>query len=267
MSLSVTKLQKEHVQWFDVDRYDGTKDWGVYEWAVALLLRRVLSTMVELEDIGQNKYGDLFAKVMTNPVPPAPRQLPRGVLSNGLRQVFDTEAIDIVEYFNWLKDDRLSDVMSAATAFHNACEDGQVPEIPPLLTTGFSGLLRERLSTRPQFENVQVNLGISDEQLIEDFRAWLAEKRGKLGQLPLRCASPADMQSWHQYKVLAFIDLEIFTKKTRTETTNAFIGDLLFPDDEVDRPERVRKVVRPLAHKLMQSQFISALDEQAARAE
>ena len=116
-----------------------------------------------------------------------------------------------------------------------------------------------------------VDLSATDDQLIEDFSKWLARRREAdrkrlVETPPPSCFSEVDFKKWHDHRVLAYIDLELFAAHFDLKLTNELIGSYLFADDlEISPSEKIRKTVRPLAKRLLSSGVIQSLDRQAGQ--
>lgn len=116
---------------------------------------------------------------------------------------------------------------------------------------------------QPDYERwVSVDLCASDERILADMADWLALRRGELrGQTPK--GTPASMASkWILHGVMPYVDLQLFAVLTGRSLPDALAGDLIFPEGEFDRAEKIRKTVRGLADDLMAPSFTAALAKQ-----
>ena len=113
---------------------------------------------------------------------------------------------------------------------------------------------------------VIVNLRATDDQIKVQFAQWLKAKREEIKSHDIKREIPerftkTDFRKWHKHRVLAYIDLDLLAYHMGLSLTDDMIGRRLFPDQlDVDTTERVRKIVKPLANRLMESKFIDALD-------
>ncbi len=115
-----------------------------------------------------------------------------------------------------------------------------------------------------------VDLGLTDEKLIEDFKHWIRAAR------ETKCAAPEGaphrgrklssktMKRWHDNRALQFIDLKFWAEVHGQTISDQIAGDLIFPEaadgaDASDVRDLIRKTVRPLAKQLMSLQLITAL--------
>jgi hypothetical protein len=116
---------------------------------------------------------------------------------------------------------------------------------------------------------VEVDYGATDEQLVSDFRRWLAHMRDQgFTTASSRAYTMRDFQRWIDLHVLPHFDLTTIARIEGSPLQQHVIGQTLFPDDvDVDVTERVRKVVQPLAKRIFTSQVERALRLQAAESE
>ncbi|QZA81967.1 DUF6387 family protein [Deefgea piscis] len=111
---------------------------------------------------------------------------------------------------------------------------------------------------------IGVNLELPDALLFERFKDWLAATRHELEiSKPRRVFTKVDTQKWRDMKILQYLDLSIYLQSTGVELGQQLIGVLLFPNTyDISPSERIRKVVAPLAEKLISYQVLSALRTQ-----
>jgi hypothetical protein len=117
---------------------------------------------------------------------------------------------------------------------------------------------------------IWVDLSADDDLIIERFRSWLAGVRNEHGSVEdQRAWSVNGRFTWTEFGVLPYIDLVIFCNRVaKGRATQALIGSLLFPNEvDVDLTERVRKVVHPMATRLMSARFLSALERRVHQPE
>lgn len=269
----IARLKTDDLSWFDIGKYDRTKSWGVPDWTRHLGVRYMLKGVADRGHcVGKSpndSLNEILVKILCNPTPNEGGHV-GGFLAKGSSRVWDRTVVDVYDGQFRLKNEAYQDVDSAAKAwYHHIDVTGEVPEIPALLDRAFIDLIYERFPDSSYYEEVFVDLNTSDAQLIGDFKNWLAKKREARGiGAPKKDVTDADMQDWWRYRVLALIDIDLFCHYTDTSISQATLGNLLFPDEfDIDVSERVRKVVRPLANKLMSNVYLAALDEQAARVE
>lgn len=116
---------------------------------------------------------------------------------------------------------------------------------------------------------VSVDLGASDEHLLEEFKRWIKATRGAAGlsKIP-RWYTPADFAKWHEMRFLAYLDLTFWARVRGGHFTLPVLGKALFPTEfNVGLEDRVRKVVAPGASAIVTEESVSALNAQRLDAE
>ena len=73
----------------------------------------------------------------------------------------------------------------------------------------------------------------------------------------------ADLKRWADAQVLAYLDLIDWARNSKQKLPEHMIGSWLFPDSLVDTTEKVRKVTKRLARRLMHETSIESLFQQA----
>lgn len=213
-------------------------------------------------------YRDLVFCLLANPIPKTEYE---GSLSarSALCRVWDRQVFDAYFDRDILELDELRDALDACKAHEQAMNTEEMAiRGDEILYRSLDDLCREREVGMSVEQVIYVDMYATDEQLIGDFKKWLKRKRLETGgELSKKNFTDKDFADWANYKVLAYIDLEILCSHLNKRASLATIGDLLFPNDDVDRAERVRKVVQPLARKLMNPVIFNALDVQAGHAE
>lgn len=109
---------------------------------------------------------------------------------------------------------------------------------------------------------LNVDLGASDERILSDMAAWLAARRVEQRARAPKGLSDSLAARWIAHGVLPYIDLQLFAELTGRTLGDALAGDLIFPDAEFDRAEKIRKTVRGLSEELLDPSFLNALELQ-----
>ena len=128
----------------------------------------------------------------------------------------------------------------------------------------------DRLEHLDGFQNdlgsryLEVDINASDEALVGQFRAWLIEERKNYHlEFPKKDISNSLFLDWYKNQVLAYWDIVALSKYEGISLTNDAIGNMLFPNDiEVTISERIRKVVRPKARRVISIEMAEILDSQ-----
>jgi hypothetical protein len=223
------------------------------------------SVLIKRQD---NDLVDLLIKILLNPAPT--KTYDKALLAKGSPRVWSMQFTYLESLIQLLNHPVMADIKSDMDTWHKrADEESVIPDPPESHWWSIDTVKEERNAYCDSIQYVCVDLLASDEQLHADFAYWLATKRG-MGKYktPKKDITDSDMHEWCFYKPLALIDLDLFSIIAERKISNATVGALLFPNQyDVDLAERVRKVVRPIASKLMSSDFLSAIDEQVARSE
>lgn len=261
------KLKKDDLSWFDIKKYDLMRDWTLAQWIPALMLRFLIQGCYRLPEAErQLDYSRIMFMLMMAPGGDNSQVGP--ALAKGLPNVWDVPVIDLYEQYLKLPrhlDDLYSECKEWLALFDS---EKEVPTMPSSINKSFDKLMTER-GHKTAFKLLFVNLQATDEQVVSDFQDWLVHKRAEEKMItPSTEFSERDIKEWARYQVMAYIDLDLFCRVSGQSMSLHTIGQLLFPNEyDVDLGERIRKVVRPLARKLMSSDYLSAIDEQVARAE
>lgn len=111
---------------------------------------------------------------------------------------------------------------------------------------------------------VTVDIMRSEEQLIQDFRAWIIKKKSDLSlRKTPKNISENELKRWHKNRLLPYIDLMIYAKLTNQPLTYPQQGNLIFPDDEnKDVGESIRKTTERQALALLTEETLFVLKGQ-----
>jgi len=115
----------------------------------------------------------------------------------------------------------------------------------------------------------QIDINTPDEILMLAFSNWLKETR-KLpvfqnSDVPYHLFSKGNVKDihfkkWHSLRVLAYLDLKIFSSVTGTKITMKNYADILYFDDyEKDTTEKVRKTLIPMVNEIFGSGYLNNL--------
>ncbi|MFC3106915.1 DUF6387 family protein [Undibacterium arcticum] len=113
---------------------------------------------------------------------------------------------------------------------------------------------------------IEVNLHGTDEKIMNDFANWLKTTRREVEIVAPKKKkfTRTDFDDWAKNAILPYIDLTTWASKNGVEITQQLMGNSLFPDEiDVNLPERIRKVIAPMARKIIDSIMLDALIIQA----
>ena len=258
------RLKRDDLSWFNVEKYSIAKNWSLSDWGQNLLSRAQLRQRI---NYGATEYDELVVPSIVHlMLDPCPMRIENSSLS--LMHDYDQPArirekalFDMwtdIEVFN---NPKMDDVRSNIEKLQMNMEDPTVDH--DFLWLCLDDVSKERGMPDLPEKMLLIDLNATDAVLIFEFKRWLKNKRAKLGSnLPKTGFNTAE---WDRYNVLGFIDIDIFARATGSTISNSTLGDLLFPDEiDVDLSERVRKVVRPMAEKIVDFDYITSLNYQAA---
>ncbi|MGT2506435.1 DUF6387 family protein [Cupriavidus basilensis] len=282
------KLGRRDFEWFDAKRYEAAARYTPADWANALGLRASLSLLVKF---GHASAEPLVANWLADPVNLRPRspmlgpggpairdqtvheayqngmQLEHGVMGDLLRECCPEWGVGLP---GWGREPLGPDQMQRLTASLGDLAQlrrAQYDAIPLLEQSLNNFKLPYDPMTRAGLAGVvvlNVDLSASDEQLRQEFDAWLTTKRSlhdmgfpnmrpvkrKGGRVVVDGVTD-HLRDAQAYRVLPYIDLRLFAQIRQGELTQALAGELLFPDEDTDSTEKVRKYTAPLAEYLM----------------
>lgn len=255
------------LEWFDINKYDNTKNWDREDWRINLFFRgmywkeRFNCDKSNIDQILQAFQRSLFQPLLK-------KTYPNPVDADGL--VENIPLVDFVNlYFSLYLKDRsfLDDMHNACKELYDRLDSSDDPDKEAVdiwqepwdfhekIKNDSDVLLSDsKLLGNKADEVVTVALYWTDEQLIRGFKDWLKQKRKDIADTEgaKKRFNENDFKEWHALRVMAYIDLKIWSKITENDLTNNQIGQLVFPDEfDVDVTERVRKVIAPKAMNLL----------------
>lgn len=246
--------------WFDLSKYDSVENFNIDDWYYQLDKRRVIHKFSKenpetIEKVGVERWNDInriakkhIASIKNEPI--FTYQKPkRRVLSVRDASFFD---LHLATYTNKTLENVFN--LSDYELLH---EMGKTPVVSkPDKGTGFDRAI------------LTIDVGATDEQLINDFSQWLKNHRTitKYKVREKRFTSK-DFEKWISNKVLPYLDLTLIANAEDKQLTQNTVGRLLFPNEyDVDLTERIRRSVKPLAELLIDNKTLEALNYQASAA-
>lgn len=254
---------------FDIKNYEACFKFDATDWALNLNARYV---DVFLRSRGINVDGDIFLNLkasrypslafsLESPVVPR-RTIKHGEETVGSSHIFDVSAFEVLDRHCGL-DGKYEKYFQLKDVAERSGEEGNAA-YQKLRNTAAWEMHADCGAKVPSTVKVHVDLNSSDEKLVSDFRAWLADTRRRTGiTVKKRRFSDSDFYDWAEKRILAYLDLKIWQEKNHIRLTNHLVGMALFPDEfDVALSERVRKVVAPLAEFAIAQSTITALYSQ-----
>lgn len=252
---------------FDIRKYDKTSEMNIIDWYQSFSVRHLILVGLDLEQekgtVDEN-LRDSVLSIFLNPIPATgSKQAP--FLKGPYNPVNDLPLIHI-------KRISTSKLQVVLDEFQNG-EKGKTGEKEGIgeedddSSFGYNIVAVEEYYSDGSIPAIKVDLNYSDEDLVIDFKKWLNIKRNSDGiqsfrELPI-CEK--DMEIWGKNRVLAYLDLQLMARLFNSRITNSMIGNLLFPDDlDIDSTEKIRKVVQPKVSKILDMNFMNALQSAAS---
>ncbi|HEY5138108.1 MAG TPA: DUF6387 family protein, partial [Methylococcales bacterium] len=93
--------------------------------------------------------------------------------------------------------------------------------------------------------DLTIDIGASDEQLMNDFSQWLKNHRTiTKHKVREKRFTSKDFEKWRNNKVLPYLDLTLIANAEDKQLTQNTVGRLLFPNEyNVDLTERIRRSI------------------------
>jgi hypothetical protein len=253
---------------FNLKHYAPVHDFSIAEWVCNLEARSLRQFMWSMGDYyaDELKRGALY--LLDNPIfrPSDKWKDSPGLLKHVHRQqVRDESVFDALAgnyYFNpgetrmkkYADDFRTLDGPGAPSEEGRALFD-----IPMWRALQESGINDDREVA------VRVNLNASDEHLVADFKMWLAKiRKARKLTVQRQRVKASEFQDWARFRVLPYLDLQFWARTHGFQITHQVMGIALFPNEfEVALADRIRKVVVPLADRIVTEGFCTLLRAQA----
>jgi hypothetical protein len=253
--------------WFELDAYEYVQEMSEAAWIVALLdrleLRLIIDSLDGLSDSTtreecRSKIRSLFEDVKNRSVEQADLSLRPSKGSIPPVSMLDVNEVRLLNDSIKLNRRKVDEFLLAENGQKNALirlmalEEMQIDEFINLNVTDF-----------PQTHRSYVHFDVAAPlaQLLEQFREVVVKQK-KLYRTTTKSAgyNEVDYKKWASSQVLAFLDLTAWFRVEQQTPGDQNLGLMLFPDDvNITLNERIRKVVRPLADKLMSTTTIYAI--------
>lgn len=264
-------IEKKDLKGFDITKYDDSKNMTIADWANAISFRYMVYRTYSQFD-KKIDYKNLMNQIFEKPINISNSSKPHayGVLGSN-KSIYDVTVMDVYYYFTErINHPSMVDVKNECEKRDKLFELNDDVEILSndkklnwkLLDSSFMSYSNEKTGYNDSDELLRVNMSFSDDLIINDLKRWLKEKRLNSDKFK-KSFQKSDLENWSKLRVLALLDLDFYSEIYSVRFTNHLLGDLLFPDDEVDVAEKIRKTVRPLANNLFQNDMINLLSNQA----
>lgn len=111
---------------------------------------------------------------------------------------------------------------------------------------------------------VTVDLEAPTKKLVQDFKLFIENHKKSLSIEPIKYFTESDFTRWHNNRILPYLDITLWAKRSNLRLTRNEIGNAIFPDlIEIDIEDKIKRSVEPLALKLGSESILYALSAQA----
>ncbi|WP_140919729.1 DUF6387 family protein [Limnobaculum xujianqingii] len=115
----------------------------------------------------------------------------------------------------------------------------------------------------------EIDLNAPDDILLDGFKNWLVRARAHHNTINGNVThhssvknnvKPAHMKKWHSMRVLAYLDIKIFSSFINAPLTlNQYADALYFDEPDIDTTEKVRKTLIPLVNEILSGYYLNNL--------
>lgn len=265
--ISINKDYEKVFEFIELDKYKDVKKMDLIGWCNMLVYRHILFRRSLDNDLGEKVVASISLSPLGHLAFSDDLIIGGGPYSpvNDMNVLMSWERQEIIR-------EKLPHFVPLLEKWESAMNTPGPAFLPDELCSSMHSLFLENDIYPGSFKTafVEVDLGASDEELVDGLKVWLSEKRTELIKHNVQTSrkkafTQKDCQDWSDKKVLEYLDILIFSKFFGVNPPNHAIGSFLFPDEyDTDLSERVRKVIKPLAESLMQSETLSSLQISAS---
>jgi len=264
--------------WFDLDKYNFLSKCTTEEWCSQLSIRSYLLFCLDKSEVEREncpQFDELFVKLTGHP---------------DVKPAFNPEFSDMDE---WESYDKFSRRVVSGKPYETLFKKTIAPltfgtayyallKMPEHIVTPLGALEELSVSNDYNFTpldyhyfseheyirdnaiNITIDLDSPDSVLVDDFKAHIKEAR-RIYQCNegAKIKNNKTIQSnLYIHRILPFLDLKIWARKTDNHIKNHIYGGWLFPDDNsADLGEKMRKTVMPLANRSIEFSFYQTLSK------
>lgn len=260
---------------FDRSAYKDCAKWGLKEWASALTARSYMDAFFhqrsgdEITDGMDQYYREKAGELLANPLGHQSLEVDRLFLS----PIVDQSVAEFFRGHDAMSDRRFYKWAIRKQYADNDYDDAE--EIDLNLSEKIcSGV--HKFHTTPAWKMkyqvlgdtgrffIGVDLGASDEFLVDQFKFWLKKTRVEADVKPIRCMfNDNHFGDWHREHLLPYLDLTFCSEIYKEKLTQEEMAKLLFPFEEKrDSVARIRRTISTKALKLVSQEYVSALNTQ-----
>ncbi len=236
-------LETPDLSWFDLRKYDGLAELDLVGWFEQISTRVWL---LEEIDISQDFIIETVGRIKENPILSDDLDNPFTGYPAGLKTITSTT---VYEHWYITSDTRFDNIWDCCRLKYSR----HATEVHKELSEASALTLHKSINLdSSQMTHITANLSATDEQLINDFKAWLSEQRTATQAKPTKNNfTVSTMKGWVKDRLLPYIDLVIFNDYYRLGLTQVDIANHIHSDDvKADVVDKTRRTTRPKALKL-----------------
>jgi hypothetical protein len=265
----------EKPDWFNIDNYLTTKDLTPLEWAYQLYYRynlfyNLLDRCVICEQpfCGEDdrlEFDEKIKNLKENPIQKTPEDFssePTFYFCEehslpGLKFISPTSR-EVAKYAPW---EIPIEGCEHKFPHTSSCFDY-------IESDGIFDAQSTNISSKDGVVFLNADLNASDDMLIDEFKLYLKHVRKFYNYQEGGLKGSSIVKRLVESKVLPYLDIFIHSQTIGDDNSKKFqpiaypyylIGDWIFPNEQVDRVEKIRRGTKPLAERALRHHFISVL--------
>jgi hypothetical protein len=305
MSTSSDNKLKIVNQYFDPKKYSDSIEMSLYEWWLALTIRRWCLYGYSNGHQPNPTYAESLLKdIINDPTNRVARkyrneeELDRNQRLNVESSEISsaTAVLDLSMFSMWrqklLIDNLFPENKTIFTEWHNVIEsnysnghinwddENDCPRRTPMETelSYHDEILKKEDINKELYDwgFISVDLGASDELILESFKTWLGEKRasmtshnkyiekkqGKHKNKKEHIFTSSDLMKWCNSCVLQYLDLQIIAKSQSIKLSDIMCGDLIFRNEKIIIKDKMAQEVKPLSEFLLRQEILRSMHSQ-----
>jgi hypothetical protein len=265
---SSPKYCKEAPEWFDLGKYEAVRELDAKGWLYQLSSRLVLDTfwqpppddnVDQLDGSEPNRWDqtadEILDEICNNGVLRLPDHSPHempdpydryfGAASYGYSAVRSLTNLDM--YWGLAHSHCQNEILEKIKSYKDPA------------SAEFSVWLSSKDWAEQVFQDdnrtstfIGIDLNVSDEQLVVDFRKWLRSARETLKRTTRkRNFTENDFGTWRQFRVLPYIDLQMWARKSGFKYTHEMMANFLFDPSYMVGRGTVRRTIQLHAERFL----------------
>jgi len=231
MATSLTAIQQAQ-EWFSLEWYQDAERFDAMDWAKQITKRAVIKYAFSAGEAAKKTLDFLMEDLIAEPLG-CSRSLPYSNTSETVASLpYATGPVVPLAHHDF---DRLNTLRNAFSWHSDLGIDEWSRQY-------------EQLFPLTRFGHLKVDMNARDDEILTAFKNWLPKYRDLVGTVrtkPYRNSRDAEMQNWHEKKILPYFDLMSWKQWKSIRLTELDIIELLFTDAQ----SRNRDVLRSIRTK------------------